>query len=104
VVVQGDMHGDITSQTSESGTNIVQKGDSSTVQTGQGGEEGPPAEPESKFMKIARAVAFCIGVVLIVLAATGTIEQKAGFGGGLILVGGSAGLPGALRILGVGGS
>jgi hypothetical protein len=55
-------------------------------------------------MKIARAVAFCIGVVLVVLAATGVIEQKAGFAGGVILMGGAAGLPTALKILGVGGS
>ena len=55
------------------------------------------------FMKIARAAAFCIGVVLIVLAATSVLDQKAGFGGGIILTGGAAGLPTALKILGVGG-
>jgi len=81
----------------------AQTGDSSTIQAGGGGDKLAPAAPEPKAMKIVRIVAFCIGVVLVALAATGVIAQAPGFAGGLILMGGSAGAGAALKLLGVGG-
>jgi hypothetical protein len=98
------MHGDITSQTSESGPNIVQKGASSTVQIGKGdGDGGQPAAPDSKAMKIIRPVAFCIGIIVLVLGAFSVIELKAAIIVAAILMFGSAGLPPALKLLGIGG-
>lgn len=69
-----------------------------------GADKGQPAASDSKAMKILRAVAFGIGVILIVLGALGVIELKAGLIAGVVLTGGSAGGPLALKALGVGGS